>query len=155
MGFMSAYDGTQRIPIPHPDKEYWVDLKEHLSHGATEKSAAALQSLSIVDGKPRPTPDVFKSRAEAVLASIVNWNLDDDNGTVWPVNMQSIRRLPDAVFTLIHDAVDESNKPRPPAEQARFHGEGILGDPDEDAGAPVDVDVPTGAGALEAAWAEA
>lgn len=155
MGFMSAYDGTHKVLIPHPDKEYWVELKKNLSHGATERSAAALQAMSLVDGKPRPAPDVFKSRSETVLASIVTWNLDDDNGTVWPVNMQSVRRLPDAVFTQIHEAVEESNKPRPAAEQARFHGEGVVGDPDEDAGAPVDVDVPAGAGAVEAAWAEA
>jgi hypothetical protein len=155
MGFMSAYDGTHRIAIPHPDKEYWVELKRNLSLGATEKSTAALQALIMVDGKPCPAPDVFKSRAETVLASILDWNLDDDNGTVWPRNMQSLRRLPDSVFTLLHDAVEESNKARPAAEQARFHGEGIVGDPDGDNGAPVDVDVPAGAGALEATGPEA
>jgi hypothetical protein len=155
MGFMSAYDGTHRVTIPHPDTEYWVEIRDHLSHGATERSTAALQALTMVDGKPCPVPDVYKSRAETVLASIVTWNLDDDNGTVWPVNMQSLRRLPDSVFSLLHDAVEESNKPRPAAEQARFHGEGVVGDPDGDAGAPVDGDVPGGAGAVEATGSEA
>ncbi|MHA6764679.1 hypothetical protein [Streptacidiphilus sp. PAMC 29251] len=152
---MSAYDGTHRITIPHPEKEYWVELKQHLTHGATEKSATALQAMTVVDGKPRPAPDVFRSRSETVLASIIGWNLDDANGTVWPINMQSLRGLPDSVFSLIHEAVEESNKPRPAAEQARFHGEGGVGDPDGDSGAPVDVDVPAGAGAVEAAGAEA
>lgn len=155
MGFMSAYDGSHRITIPHPDGEYWVELKKHVSYGATEKSTAALQALTMVDGKATPAPDIFKSRAESVLASIVDWNIDDDNGTVWPKNMQSVRRLPESVFALIHEAIEESNKPRPAAEQARFHVEGVVGDPDGDAGAPVDVDVPAGTGAVEATWAEA
>lgn len=155
MGFMSAYEGTHRIAIPHPDKEYWVDLKQHLTHGATEKSAAALQAMELVDGKPRPAPDVFRSRSETVLASIIGWNLDDDNGVVWPINMQSVRRLPDSVFDLLHEAIAESNKPRAAAEQARFHGEVVGGDPDGDTGAPVVGDVPAGAGAVEAAGPEA
>lgn len=150
MGFMSAYDGTFTVQIPHPDKAYWVVLKKHLSHGGTERSTAALQALSMVDGKPVPAPDVFRSQSERVLASVVEWNLDDDNGTVWPVNMQSVRRLPDAVFTQLHDAIEASNAPRPAAEQARFPGEGVSGDPDGDARPAIADDVPAAAGVLAA-----
>lgn len=151
--FMSAYEGTHRVTIPHPDKEYWVELRKHLTHGATEKSASALQTLAMVDGKPLPKPDVFKSRAELVLASIVGWNLDDEHG-VWPLNMQSIRRLPDAVFDLLHDAVEESNKSTT-AERRQFPDGGVGGDPDGDGGTAEPADVPDRAAAVAAPRSEA
>lgn len=154
MGFLSAYDGTHRITIPHPDKDYWVVLRKHLPHGATERSTAALQTMSIVGGKPCPAPDVYKSHSELVHASIVEWNLDDDNGTVWPLNMQSVRRLPEAVFDLLHDAVLESNKTRSVEEQRRFPGEGVVGDPVGDSGPAEPVDVPAAAGTVAAPWGE-
>jgi hypothetical protein len=154
-GFLSAYEGTYRITIPHPDREYWVELRKHLQHGATEKSAAALQSVSVVDGKPQMRPDVWRSRTEMVCASIVNWNLDDPNGTVWPINIQSVRRLPEAVFDQIHDAIEESNKPLTPAERAQFPDEGSGGDQDGLGGAGEPVDVPDGAGTVAATWSEA
>jgi hypothetical protein len=155
MGFLSAYDGTHRVVIPHPDREYWVELKKHVSHGATEKSQLALQEMEIVNGKAMPAPNVFKSQAELVLASILDWNLDDDNGHVWPLNMQSIRRLPDSVFTLLHQAVLESNKAESPEERARFRQPSLSGDPHGDSGSPEPVDVPDGAAAVAAPWSEA
>lgn len=150
MGFLSAYSGTHRVAVPHPDREYWVELREHLPHGATEKSAAALQAVTMVGNKVQPTPDVYKSRAELVLASIVDWNIDDDNGTVWPVNMQSIRRLPEPVFDLLYQAIEQSNGALAAAERAQFRDGGASGDPDGNGGASVPVDVPAGAAALAA-----
>lgn len=159
MGFLTAYDGTHRVAIPHPDPnvEYWVDLKKYLSHGATEKAALALQEMELHQGRPQPAPNVFKQQSELVFASILGWNLDDDNGTVWPINMQSIRRLPGEVFKLLHDEVEKLNGPRSPQEQAQFRAEDLGGDPV--AGGGVDtagaVDVPGAAGVLEAPGTEA
>ena len=155
MGFMSAYDGTHRIVIPHPDGDYWVELKKHLTHGAAERSVAALQGLEVVDGKARSKADVYRHQMERVLASIVSWNLDDDNGQVWPINQQSLRRLPDAVFDLLFEAVDRSNAPEGKAERTRFPDEGAVGDSDGDAGAAEPVDLLGGGGAVEAPWTEA
>lgn len=150
MGFLSAYDGTHRITIPHPEQEYWVVLRKHLPHGATEKSTIALQAVSIIAGKACPAPDVYRSQSELVAASIVEWNLDDDNGTVWPINMQSVRRLPEAVFDLLHDAVQESNKTRTVEEQRRFPDGDVSGDPHGNLGAAEPVDVPVPAGTMAA-----
>lgn len=157
MGFLSAYDGVKRVPIPHPNptKEYWVDLKSYLSLGNTEKSAQALQEMELVGGKPRPAPNVFKHESERVLASVLDWNLDDDHG-VWPINMQSIRRLPESVFELLKEKVNATNRPRTAEEQAQFpaadeSGDSVAGD----GGAAELVDVPDEAGAVEAARAEA
>lgn len=152
MGFLSAYDGTQRIPIPHPDKDYWVDLKKHLSLGATEKAASHLQRITMVDGKACPAPDVVKSQQERVLAAIVGWNLDDDNGTVWPVNAQSLRRLPDTVFDQLLAAVEASNAPATSEERRRFPDAGVGGDPNGDGGPGVPADVSDGAAAVAAPW---
>lgn len=155
MGFLSAYDGVDRLVIEHPEKDYWVDVRRHITHGATEKSASALQGVELVEGKAKPTPDVYKSQSELVLASVADWNLDDDNGTVWPINMQSIRRLPEAVFDQIHDAVKASNKPQGPAERRKFPDVGADGDQVGDRGATIPVDVLGGAGAMEAPGPEA
>lgn len=156
MGFLNAYDGTHRVSIPHDDPadptEYWVDLKKHLTFGNTEKAQLALQEMELVNGAPRPAPNIFKQKAEKVLAAIVGWNLTDRNDVTLPINMQSIRSLPDHVVELLHDAVEKSSGPRTPAEQAQFRAEDRGGDPV--AGGGVNsagvVDVPGDAGVLEA-----
>lgn len=159
MGFLSAYDGTHLVKLPHPDpsKDYWVKLKKYVSHGATEKAAVALQEMELVGGRPQPAPNVYKHDAEKVLAAIEDWNLDDDNGHVWPINMQSIRRLPEDVFELLKAEVEKTNGPRSPQEQAQFRAADLGGDPV--AGGGVDsagvVDVPGVAGVLEAPGAPA
>jgi hypothetical protein len=158
MGFLSAYDGTHRVPIPHdnPDDptEYWVDLKKHLTFGNTEKAQVALQEMELVNGTPRPAPNVFKQKAEKVLAAIVTWNLTDRNDTLLPVNMQSLRSLPEHVVELLHAEVEKSSGPRSKEEQAQFPAADRGGD--QVAGGGVDaagaVDVPGAEPVLEAPW---
>lgn len=154
MGFLSAYDGTHRVAIPHPDptKEYWVDLRKYLSHGATEKAHLALQEMELHQGRPQPAPNVYKQKTELVHAAILGWNLDDDNGTIWPINVQSIRRLPDEVFELLHGEVERLNAPRSKEDQAQFRAADLGGDQVARGGvdAAGAVDVPGAAGVLEA-----
>ncbi len=154
MSFFSAYVGTHRVILNHPapEKEYWVELQKYLTHGSTQKAESHLQKLTMVDGKPCPAPDIWAAQAEKVLASIVAWNLDDDNGMTAPLNMQTIRRLPDKVFDQLLAAVEETNKADGEAERRRFPDEGELGDPDGDVGPTVPGDVPAEAGAVGAPW---
>lgn len=147
MGFLSAYSTIRRVPI---DDTYWVDLREHLSQGAKEKGDRALQQVQIVGGKAQPTPDTVEFREQLVLASIADWNIDDDNGTVWPINMQSIRRLPASVFDLLWEVVDETNAPRKPAEQAQFPAGDVRGDPHGNPGTAEPVNVQPAAAVLAA-----
>lgn len=147
MGFLSAYSGVRRVDL---DGHYWVDLKEHLSQGAKERGDRALQQMQIVDGKPHVTPDVVEFRQQLVLASIADWNLDDDNGHVWPINMTCVKRLPVAVFDRLWAVVDETNKPPTSAERAQFPEGAVRGDPDEDPRAANPVDVQPEAAVLAA-----
>jgi hypothetical protein len=161
MGFLNAYDGTHRVAIPHDDPndptEYWVDLKKHLTFGNTEKSQLALQEMELVNGTPRPAPNLFKQKAEKVFAAIVGWNLTDRNDTVLPINMQSIRSLPEHVVELLHAEVEKSSGPRSKQEQAQFRAADLGGD--QVAGGGVDaagaVDVPGAEPVLEAPGAPA
>lgn len=150
MGFLSAYSGVRRVEIGDPDSKYWVDIKEHLSQGAKEKGDRALQQTHVVDGKAQMTPDVVEFRQQLVLASIDGWNLDDDNGIVWPINMQNVKRLPAAVFDELWTVVDETNVPLSTAERRRFPAGDLGGDPDGDAGAGGPVDVLDSAAVLAA-----
>lgn len=153
MTFFSAYTGTHRITLNHPDptQEYWAELQKYLSHGSTQKAESHLQKLTMVDGKPCPAPDVWSSQAEKVVASVVAWNLDDENG-IAPINMQTIRRLPDVVFDQLLAAVEDSNKADEPAERRRFPDEGVVGDPDGDTGSAEPGDDADQAGAVGATW---
>lgn len=158
MGFLSAYEGTERVPVPHPETdEYWVELRKYLLHGATEKAALALQEMEMVAGRPQPAPNLRKSQDERLLASIVAWNIGDSpTGTPWPINLQSIKRLPEPVFDVLHAKVEELNRPRTKQEQAQFPAADSGSDPESgDGGAPGAVDVPGGEGAVAAAWPEA
>lgn len=155
MSFLSAYEGTETVPIPHPEIDgYWVKLRKSLLRGETRKSAEALQEMEIVNGRPMPAPNVRKSQDEKLLASIVAWNIGDTPDSIpWPIDMKSIDRLPDPIVEMLIAKVEELNRPRTKEEQAQFPAAGNSGDPASgDAGTAEPVDVPAGAGAVEAAW---
>lgn len=120
MGFLSAYEGTRRVPIGDPSRGYWIELREVLSQGAKEKAERALSRKISMDGNVESQLDTVAYRQEMVLASIVGWNLDDDNGVVWPINMQNLRRLPGAVYEQVWKVVNELNSPDDAEERRRF-----------------------------------
>jgi hypothetical protein len=154
MGFLSAYSGTQRITIGDPDRGYWVELREMLSQGAKEKAEQALQGRQRINGGDVITQmDVARYRQLMVLASVKDWNLDDDGGKVWPINLQSVQRLPGIVFDELWKFVDSSNEPRPAAEQRRFPGGSDDGSEDGSGRSAESGDVLDGAPALDEAWA--
>lgn len=120
MGFLSAYEGTRRITVGEPERGYWIELREVLSQGAKEKAERALSRKISLDGNVESQLDTVSYRQEMVLASIVNWNLDDDNGTVWPINMQSVRRLPGSVYEELWSLVNKLNSADDTEERRRF-----------------------------------
>lgn len=152
--FLSAYAGVTRVTLGDPARGFWADLYDYVSQGGKEASERALQGVALEDGKVKPTPDVTRSRQLLVLAHIKEWNLTEADGSIWPVTLASVRRLPDVVFADLLAKVEKLGAPEP-GERRQFPGEGVGGDPDGDGGAAEPVDVPAGVGDLEAARAAA
>lgn len=109
MGFLSAYTGSIRVKVGPPEQDYWVDLKKYITQGGQESAEAALAKMTLVNGQAQPQPDVAKYRKLMVLASIDDWNLDDENGRTMPINLQSIQSLPMPVFDTIWSQVQKNN----------------------------------------------
>jgi hypothetical protein len=125
MGFLSAYSGTRRVTVGDPERGYWVELRETVSQGAKAKAEQELMGRQQINGGDVTTQmNVVGFHHQMVLASIINWNLDDDNGHIWPLNMQSIQRLPGPVFDYLWSLVDEMNAPRGAVERRRFRDAG-------------------------------
>lgn len=145
MGFLSAYSGTRRIDL---DGHYYVVVKQCLSLMEKQRADRALGSTQTIDisGKQSATIDTGAYAIAMVTASIVEWNLDEEDGTVWllspePVKRRNVERLPAPVFDRIYQEIDALNSPRSKDEQVRFPADGVGGDPDGDAGAGLPGDV--------------
>lgn len=156
MGFLSAYSGTRRIDL---GGGYWVDVKECLSIVEKQRAEKALTSDPTVDMNGRGTAkvDMPAFHNEMLVHSIVAWNLDEDDGTIWPlapelVKRKSIARLPAPVFDTILKVVDELNGPQSPQERAQFPEPGVGGDPYGHAGPAQPVDVLGGDPVVAAPW---
>lgn len=154
MGFLSAYSGTRRIDL---GGGYWVDVKTCLSIVEKQRAEKALTSDPTVDMSGRGTAkvDMPAYHNEMLVHSIAAWNLDEDDGTVWeltpePVKRRNIARLPAPVFDAILKAVDELNGPQSTQERAQFPEPGVSGDPDGHPGAAVLGDVLGGAATVAA-----
>lgn len=136
MGFLSVYSGVKRIVIDE-ERGYWIDIKEHISQGDREASERALTSMVVADGKSTVNPDVTAWRQYLVLAGIANWNLDDDNGVVWPITMESILRLPGDVYDRLWNEVESSATVRSGRDQQQFRDGSVSGNPDGNIGTAV------------------
>lgn len=159
MGFLSAYDTVRRVPIPHPDpaKEYWVDLREHISLAKKDQVDRALaNNRQTVDQATRQVtiaPDYVSWRHQLILAHIADWNLDDAEGKTWPINEQYVKQLPSDIFDLLFQIVNEElAAPASKEEQRRFPDGGGSGDPLGEEGRPaVAAGVPAADGTAPAA----
>lgn len=149
-GFLSAYSGTRKVHIPHPDRDYWVVLKETLSVGAKEDAERALTNGRISTEGVEMTMDTVSYAQMMVLSSIVEWNLDNEDGTIWPITLESVKRLPDLEFSRLRKMIDEMNSPDKPEERRRFP-DGVVGiDTDADGRTTIVGHVLDGAGTVEA-----
>lgn len=136
MGFLTAYSTTTKVTIGDEGRGYWVELKDCLSQGDKEKAEQALTTGQLTPGQDiQMVMDVARYRQLMVLASVKAWNLDDDNGQVWPVDLEHVQALPGNEFDRLWSIVDKSNAPASKAERKRFPDGGVSGDQDGDAGA--------------------
>jgi|SRR5579859_36273 len=140
MGFLSAYTGTTVIYLDD-EQVYWVEVKKYLSQGEKESAEAALSTGKLVqDGsggsKFEVEPNVARYRQLMVKESIQSWNLDDDNGTIWPVTLQNVRRLPAEVFDKIYKYIDSEDKTLDTPEARRQFRDDSVGSDQDGRGRP-------------------
>lgn len=142
MGFLSAYTGTTVIYLDD-EQVYWVEVKKYLSQGEKESAESALSTGRLVQdatgaSKFEVEPNVARYRQLMVKESIQTWNLDDDNGTVWPITLQNVRRLPAEVFDKIYKYIESEDKTLDTPEARRqFRDEGFRSDQDGLGGATI------------------
>jgi hypothetical protein len=159
-GFLSAYEGTERVDL---GRGYWADVKKCLSSaemGAVEAAMGGRQRMDVGSGRQFVQLDTRAGRVEMVVASLIDWNLDGEDGTIWPLDpdkppykpgcgrRQSVDRLPGPVFDKIWKRCDDLNGQDSGEDRARFPDPGELGDPDGDGGAAGPGGLPDGAGVL-------
>lgn len=147
MGFLSAYEGVRRVDL---GRGYWVDLVLHISQGSKEAAERAASKVKVsASGLTDVEPDVVAFRQLMILGHVKEWNLDDDNGRIWPVSLASVKRLPGDVFEELWKVVNELTKPRDADEQKRFLDASDDGAPGW-TGSGESAHVHDGAGVLEA-----
>lgn len=154
MGFLSAYSGTRKIDV---GGGYWIEVLECLPIMDKQRAEKALASSPRVDmsGNGTISLDTVAFHNAMVEASVVAWNLDDDNGQVWPLAPDSVKRvnisrLPAPVFDQVWEVVNELNGPRETADKVRFPEPGVGSDPAGDGGAAEPEDVRAGAAVVAA-----
>jgi hypothetical protein len=135
MGFLSAYSGTRKIDV---GGGYWVEVRECLSvidKQRAEKALASNPTIDPIHNRGSAQMDMAAFENEMLTHSIVAWNLDEDDGTIWALTPDkakraNIARLPSPVFDTIFKVVNELNGPQSPRERAQFPDPGGSGDPD-------------------------
>lgn len=171
-GFLQAsgYDGTEKIDLGNG---YWAEVKKCLT--AEEMTfvenvmGAGRQRIDVSNGgRQFAELDLRASWTEMVVQSLVAWNIDEEDGTLWPLDAggkfagrgdqnpfppgcprrRSLARLPDPYFKAIWQRCDQLNTPRTGAEAASFPKPDVSGDPDGDGGAAGPGPVPGGEGAV-------
>lgn len=138
-GFLSQYEGTERVPL---GGGYWVDVARCLTHEQMQKAQAKMgagrQSVEM-SGKQFMSIDMNAFQTELLVQSIRDWNLDDEQGEIWPLKPEpalraSVARLPATVARQVFEVCDRLNGSPDSTEAARFPDRAGGGDPDGEGG---------------------
>lgn len=127
MGFLDSYGDTYRMKVGPADLDYYIEVREHISHNEREAAEKALSEMKVEGTQVTPDPDVMRYRRTRVLAHIKKWNLDDDGG-VWPIDDEHVGLLPDDVFDQVWKWIDSEPGKRSKDEQRRFPDGHDVGD---------------------------
>jgi hypothetical protein len=159
-GFLSAYETPERI-ILDKERGYWVDVKPCLSsaeYAPVELALGSRHHISATSNGKVQFSDIDQREAQIrmLIAAIVDWNFDEDDGTVWALAPEkakraNIERMPVWMRMQVYSKCDELNGPPEPAEQATFPDEAGVGDTDGDGGAGGSAGLPDREGVLAAA----
>jgi hypothetical protein len=161
-GFLSKYEGTTRVEI---DEDYWVEVKKTLTWAEADDAEKAGLNFSMQPNMDNPgktrTDVVIDPDAklfEQVFASLVAWNLDDENGKLWPLDYdrqleqasrarskgqgdgwksprrRSLECMPKPVFDILAAVVGKANQAPTREDQQSFragNGSSPPGGPDQ------------------------
>jgi hypothetical protein len=124
MGFLSLFDGVERVEVA---EGYYVTLKKYLSNDDyTAAQNALLTSRQLVSGggaadKISAKIDTAGYQQTLLFHAIEAWNLTDVNDVALPLNIDSVKRLPQPTFLLLYGRVTANNKEKETAaEQTSF-----------------------------------
>lgn len=119
LAYQDLYDDTELIDAGGGG-EYWIKIKTSLTHDEKERADKHLHKVQgTLDDRGKMqsvvAPDLENYQRAIVVNSIVAWNLDEDDGTLWQLSPDSAKqrnvgRLPDRVFSRVFDRVQELNK---------------------------------------------
>jgi hypothetical protein len=127
MGFLSAWDATERIDVSDLAGElpgtWWIDVKKCLSHDEADRIMRGVVRDSMDfrntsdDGKPtvKMSGDVvMNQQARIVATSIAGWNLTDDQDNPLPTTPfealeHSLSLLPSPVYDRVAKVVVAAN----------------------------------------------
>jgi hypothetical protein len=140
MAFEDLYNDTEDIPA---GGSYFIKIKTTLTHDEKERADKFMHRVQAeMDERGKMhgvvAPDFENYRKIMVAYSIVDWNLDEADGTTWALSPDSARlrnvgRLPDTVFARIYARVDELNTVDRSADRT-FRDESVSGDSDGNSG---------------------
>jgi hypothetical protein len=169
-GFLSNYEGVERIEF---DGGYWIDVKKCLTHAelqwAQAKMGAGRQNVDM-SGRQFMAIDMNSFQTELIVQSLADWNLDDSDETIWPLDAgknpvrpgdnpyppgcprrQSVARLPAPVASKVFEVCDRLNGSRDKREAATFPDPDLRSGQDGEAGAAGTGVLPDQEGVLEPA----
>lgn len=165
MGYTSKHSEVDQIDL---GDGWWVKVKRCLTVAESEVAERALVTMTItqrgnaqqaakngrgpsavpakggvaVDDRPtmNATPDVYSNIHEQVIASIVEWNLTDDDDQPLPLVPEATKRLSigllsQADFDTIAAHVRKQNRGADREEEAQFpaYGAGVVAGGEDDA----------------------
>lgn len=130
---------TQRVEL---SEDYYARIRR-LNREQLRRAEDALsdgdQRVTAGAEETRMRLDTAAYRDAMVRQSIIEWNLDDDEGQVWPIDTAHVNQLASADFETIWQAVNELNRGRSKDERQRFraggdrlgrHGDALAGSDD-------------------------
>ncbi len=126
-GFLSIYNTPKRIEVADG---YWIDVKTSLTAEDYEYAQRALLGKMTMSGDGlQSEPDTVAYQSELVSRSIVSWNLTDEDGVLLPLTPDedkkaSVMRLPQEIFLMLFDLVNETSGARSTEEEVRFRADG-------------------------------
>jgi hypothetical protein len=126
-GFLSIYNTPKRIEVADG---YWIDVKTSLTAEDYEHAQRALLGKMTMSGDGlQSEPDTVGYQSELVARSIVGWNLTDEEGVLLPLTPDddkkaSVMRLPQEIFLMLFDLVNETSGARSTEEEVNFRADG-------------------------------